>query len=157
MYAPTRTCTLCAPFFLLFFLFNLEYAREVKVHTSMCVCLCVGVFGVCYKYKSIFNEQRGKPALSSFRLVAFVCSYLPPLPPPHSAWGVIKSVYVCPQSKEIGTHARTHTRTQTLSQSPKLAQTYTEYHRAQQHTTGLNRKMHTFTSIHWQTGPATQQ
>lgn len=45
--------------------------------------------------------------LSPCRICLFLSASQPPLPPPRSAWGVIKSVYVCPQAKEtdINTYA----------------------------------------------------
>lgn len=59
--------------------------------------------------------QRSWPAgracsllLSPCRVCLFLSASQPPLPPPHSAWGVIKSVYACPQSKEIGIHTHKH-------------------------------------------------
>ncbi len=59
--------------------------------------------------------QRSWPArracsllLSPCRICLFLSASQPPPPPPHSAWGVIKSVYACPQSKEIGIHTHKH-------------------------------------------------
>lgn len=53
-----------------------------------------------------------------FCLVVFVCSYLPHsllCLPLTAAWGMIKSVYACPQSEEIGvnTHPYSHFNGQT--------------------------------------------
>lgn len=108
------------------------------------VCVCVVVYSkACLKvnmhartfnvkYRSVFNVQQrwpqGKHALCFFFffsffccLVVFVCSYLPHsllCPPPHAAWGMIKSVYACPQSMEIGvnTHPYSHLNGQTYTQ-----------------------------------------
>ena len=75
--------------------------------------------------------------LSPCRVCLFLSASQPPLPPPHSAWGVIKSVYACPQSKEIGIHtpsAHTHTHTRAHTHT----HTHTHTHHKQRHS-HLNR------------------
>lgn len=66
-------------------------------------------------YKSVFIVQQSWPAgqacsllLPPCRVCLFLSASQPPLPPPHSAWGVIKSVYACPQSNETDIHTHTH-------------------------------------------------
>lgn len=66
-------------------------------------------------YESVITMQPSQSArracsllLSPCRVCLFLSASQPPLPPPHSAWGVIKSVFACPQAKEIGTHAHAH-------------------------------------------------
>lgn len=73
-----------------------------------------------YVYKFVFIMQQwgmGQARfllLSPCRICLFLSASQPPLPPPHSAWGVIKSVYACLQAKEIGMHSCTNAHTVTL-------------------------------------------
>lgn len=102
---------------ILYFIFGdliLSYYIKGSAHIHTCICVHADVPLVQYVYKSVIIVQKRQSAkracsllLSPCRVCLFLSASQPPLPPPHSAWGVIKSVFACPQAKEIGIHTHT--------------------------------------------------
>lgn len=89
------------------------YEWLMCIHACMYLCRCpfsvVRVQFCIYCAAELDRGQACSLLLSPCHVCLFLSASQPHLPPPHSAWGVIKSVYACPQSKEIGIHTHTQT------------------------------------------------